>query len=302
MTVRPFLKWAGGKSRLIAQLGHLFPPELSQGKIQRYVEPFVGGGAMFLHIANHYPHVQEFVIADINEALMACYMTIRHDVDAVIERLACMRGQYAQADHDARKRLFYAIRAQFNAQEPVTDIASFDASWVEHTAQFIFLNHTCYNGLTRFNAKGEFNVPFGDYKHPRLYEEQHMQQWATLLQRTTIVCGDFAACQRYADAHTFVYCDPPYRPISKTASFTAYTQQHFDDAEQRRLAAFFRELDGMGAKLMLSNSDPQAQNPEDRFFDELYRGVRFERVMANRAINSNGSKRGEIPELVILNY
>ncbi len=300
--MRPFLKWAGGKSRLIEQLAHLFPPELSQGKIQRYVEPFVGGGAMFLHIATHYPDVQEFVIADVNEALMVCYRTIQHDVDAVIERLATMREQYMQADHEARKRLFYDIRAHFNAQEPVTDITSFDASWVERTAQFIFLNHTCYNGLTRFNASGEFNVPFGDYKHPRLYEEQHMRQWAKLLQHTTIVCGDFTVCQRYADPHTFLYCDPPYRPISKTASFTAYSKHAFDDADQRRLAGFFRVLDSTGAKLMLSNSDPQAHNPDDRFFDALYDGFTFRQVRAARAINANGNGRGKIAELVIMNY
>lgn len=310
---RPFLKWAGGKSRLLGQLGSYFPGDLPSGSIRRYVEPFVGGGAVFLHLASLRKTRQQ-VIADVNQELVRCYRTIQHDVAAVVACLEEMQERYLQAPPEERKTMFYAIRREFNARRPTRgrdrdanqdrdgSADRFSRVWVERTAQIIFLNHTCFNGLTRFNSRGEFNVPFGRYKHPRLYDRDNLLVWADILQHTTILCGDFTICAPYVDRHTFVYLDPPYRPISKTASFTAYSRHAFDDADQKRLAIFFRELDRVGAKVMLSNSNPKNENPEDTFFEELYAGYRISTVMAARAINSNGQKRGHVSELVITNY
>jgi DNA adenine methylase len=166
----------------------------------------------------------------------------------------------------------------------------------------IYLNRTCYNGLYRLNSVGVINVPFGRYANPRLLDEKNLCAVSRLLQGVSITCGDFTVIEPQVDAATFVYFDPPYRPISKTAHFTSYSQHNFDDAEQARLANFFRHLDGQGARLMLSNSDPHHLDPEDDFFERAYAGYRIERVQAGRNINSQSQKRGPISELVILNY
>ncbi|NJN68326.1 MAG: DNA adenine methylase [Chloroflexaceae bacterium] len=305
---RPFLKWAGGKSQLLGQLKPYFPGELRSGTIRQYVEPFVGGGAMLLYLSR-LRQVERQVIADVSHELVLCYRTIQHDVAAVAARLEQMQEHYDGLAPDERQTMFYAIRREFNTRRPATDrgdedldAARFSREWIERTAQMIFLNHTCFNGLTRFNSRGEFNVPFGRYTQPKLYDRDNLLAWAAILQRTTILCGDFTICAPFADQHTFVYLDPPYRPLSKTASFTAYSRHAFDDADQRRLAVFFRELDRAGAKVMLSNSNPKNENPADTFFEELYAGYRISTVLAARAINSNGGKRGRISELVIMNY
>ena len=167
----------------------------------------------------------------------------------------------------------------------------------------IFLNHTCYNGLFRLNSKGEFNVPRGRYKNPRIFDAENLQNASNALQIADIHLGDFEHCFDVVDDSTLVYFDPPYRPLSKTARFTAYSTYNFGDEEQKRLARFFAGLDQEhGAKLMLSNSDPTNEDPADMFFDDLYGDFNIHRISANRMINSNGAKRGRIRELLITNY
>ncbi|NJO07443.1 MAG: DNA adenine methylase [Chloroflexaceae bacterium] len=298
---RPFLKWAGGKTRLLEQLARHLPREMKQGRIRRYIEPFVGGGAMLFYMASVY-QVPELVICDVNDELTLCYRTLRDDVEAVIDCLDELHRRYHAAAPAEREQMFYAIREQFNATRPQIDFRHFSPVWIERTAQIIFLNHTCFNGLFRLNSRGDFNVPFGKYKNPGIYDTENLHAVSHVLQDTTIISGHFTVSEQFVTPDSFVYFDPPYRPISKTSSFTSYSKLDFNDEDQRQLAHFFRRLHTTGAKLMLSNSDPKNTNPEDDFFEVLYDGFHIHRVLAARAINARGDKRGEISELVITNY
>ena len=169
-------------------------------------------------------------------------------------------------------------------------------------AHFILLNRLCFNGLYRVNQKGMFNVPFGRYKSPKIYDPANLTMVSSLLSDITILHGDFEETLRHVQKDTFVYCDPPYRPLNRTSSFTGYAKDGFSDAEQYRLHAFFEACDKKGAYIMLNNSDPTNQDPYDSFFDDLYASYYIERVPARRVINSAGDKRGTINELVITNY
>ncbi len=194
------------------------------------------------------------------------------------------------------------IRGDYNNNKEKTDFHYYHSSWVQRTAALIFLNHTCFNGLFRVNSRGWFNVPFGRYKNPRILDERTLTEASESLRNTEISMGDFTACEKFVDSNTFVYLDPPYRPLNRTSKFTGYSKAGFSDCDQVRLAEFFKEIDHRGAKVMLSNSDPKNEDPEDSFFDTLYAGYPIDRVPAKRAINSNGDRRGEISELIITNY
>jgi len=299
---KPFLKWAGGKTQLIESLAKLFPPEMQTGGIRKYAEPFIGGGALFFHVAQFFPSLEEFFIADVNEELVLAYRTIQHDVESLISFLADLEKKYHALDGAAQKEFFYQEREDFNEKLALTDFRNYQSNWVERTATIIFLNRTCFNGLFRVNSKGKFNVPFGDYKNPKICDTENLRAVSALLQKTTIECGDFTSSEHFVGEQTFVYFDPPYRPISKTASFTSYSKFDFNDDAQKRLADYYRRLSRKGAKLMLSNSDPKNENPEDHFFEDLYQGFHIERVDASRMINSDKNGRGKIKELVITNY
>lgn len=283
------------------QLSQHLPPELNQGTIRRYVEPFIGGGAMFLNIVRSY-NIEECIISDVHEDLILCYQTIQRDVEAVIQVLEELRVRYLYATDDERKTMYYEVRSLFNAQRPNIDFLEFQPAWIERTAHIIFLNHTCFNGLFRFNSKGEFNVPHGRYKKPRIFDHKHLYAWAELLQRVQILQGDFSICQDYGNSNTFYYFDPPYRPLNKTAAFTSYARRAFTDFDQKRLAQVFRHLHKMGARLMLSNSDPRNKTIDDYFFEDLYAGFHMSTVLAARSINSKANGRGKISEIVIMNY
>jgi DNA adenine methylase len=301
-TAKPFMKWAGGKSQLIEKFSTLFPSEIRDGTIKKYAEPFIGGGALFFYIAQSYPSIEKFFISDANEELILAYETIKRDVDGLISLLGLLEKENNALSLPLQKDFFYQKRADFNKNQPNINFREFQATWIERTATIIFLNRTCFNGLFRVNSKGEFNVPFGDYENPRICDAENLYTVSALLQRTVIELGDFAISTEFADDHTFVYFDPPYRPISKTANFTSYSKSDFGEDSQKRLAQYFSFLSKKGAKLMLSNSDPKNENPNDHFFEDLYKDFRIERVDASRMINSNGNKRGKIKELVILNY
>ena len=294
MKAKPFLKWAGGKSQLLKTINSWFPPELKAGKIETYIEPFVGSGAVFLHVAQIYS-VEKFYVLDINQELILAYRVIQNSVEELIKQLLAIQEKYLSLDQEARKDYYYQVRSQFNS---TTD----HNATVTRTAQLIFLNRTCFNGLFRVNSKGHFNVPIGKYRNPRICNADNLRAIAQILQRTQVVCGDFTQCQKWADAQTFVYFDPPYRPISKTANFNTYSSQVFDDLEQLRLRDLFRLLDRQQAKLMLSNSDHKNQDLTDSFFDVAYKDYHIQRVKAARRINSNAQKRGQINELLITNY
>ncbi len=299
---RPFLKWAGGKGQLLPQLAALLPPELARGEIRRYVEPFLGGGALFLAVAQRYA-ITDAYLSDANPELTLVYRVVQRDVEPLIAQLAEQERCYLAASETARHDEYYAVRAAYNRGR--ADIGgAYDApTWVARAAQMIFLNKTCFNGLYRLNRRGEFNVPFGRYRRPAICAADNLRRVAALLQRAEIACAPFAACADRVDDHTFVYFDPPYRPLSATASFTAYAAHKFDDDDQIALADFFAQLhDTTGAKLMLSNSDPANSDPTDDFFRRHYGRFHLHRVHANRMINVRADKRGKISELVITNY
>jgi DNA adenine methylase len=299
---RPFLKWAGGKGQLIEKLANLFPSDIHSGQIKKYAEPFIGGGALFFYVAQKPASIEQFFISDVNAELVLAYQTIQKDVEGLIAWLEELEKKYHALNDPDQKAYFYDQRERFNEKLESIDFGNFQEAWIERTAEIIFLNRTCFNGLFRVNSKGKFNVPFGDYKNPKICDPENLRAISTLLQKTEIKFGDFTASEKFVDDKTFVYFDPPYRPISKTASFTSYSKYDFGDESQRRLADYYALLSKKGAKLMLSNSDPKNENPEDHFFEDLYKNFRIERVDASRMINSDSSKRGKIKELVILNY
>lgn len=198
-------------------------------------------------------------------------------------------------DENGRKYFYYTVRERFNSTALTEETAT------DKAAQFIFLNKTCFNGLYRVNRKGQFNVPMGAYKNPTICDYENLRNIHEALQNVTIVCGDYTLSKSFIDKDTFVYLDPPYRPISETSAFTAYSTDAFDDNEQIRLAKFIDEINNSGAKIVLSNSDPKNVNEDDNFFDDLYKNYKINRVEASRAINSKGDKRGKINELLICN-
>ena len=241
-------------------------------------------------------------IADINAELILAYRTIQQDVEALIAELAEIEERYLPLSRPRRNDFYYEQRDIYNADRTAINYDSFQEAWIKRTAQLIFLNKTCYNGLFRVNSQGEYNVPFGRYKNPTICDASNLRAVSALLQRVLIHYGHYSDCADMIDEATLVYFDPPYRPISATANFTAYSPLTFDDSQQLELAQFYRRLDRQGAILLLSNSDPKNIDPDDGFLEDAYEGFRIERVQARRRINRNAEKRGPINELLILNY
>lgn len=298
MKTKPFLKWAGGKNKLLAQINHFLPPELANGGIKTYIEPFVGGGAIFLHLASSYQTIERLFISDINPELYIAYKTIQNQVDELIGMLSSIENQYLSLSEIRRKEYFYQLRWKFNQCRNNVDLNNQNPKWIERTAQLIFLNKTCFNGLFRVNSKGEFNVPMGKYRQPKICNPENLSSVSLILENTFIYQGDFSICEKFVDSHTFIYLDPPYKPVSKTSNFTSYSQHKFDDLEQLRLRDFFRLIDAKNSKLLLSNSESNNYN----FFADAYGNYRIERVRANRNINSNISKRNAVNEILVMNY
>ena len=300
--MRPFLKWAGGKSQLLKAFAARLPEPIKKSRyIPRYIEPFVGGGAMFFYLKTHYQIGQAYLL-DINPDLILCYKVLQQQHRELITQLAKISAEYTQKSKEERRSFYYEIRARFNQQRQSLDRQTFNQTWIERACLLIFLNKTCYNGLYRLNRKGEFNVPYGRYKNPRFYDPENLKEIHHALQDTQLIWGDFEKAKEFVTKGSFVYLDPPYRPLNATANFTAYFRHGFSDQDQKRLAAFYKEMDRKEAFLMLSNSDPKNEDPTDHFFETLYQGFKIERVPANRFINSDAHKRGAINELIIRNY
>lgn len=298
---KPFLKWAGGKSQLIEKFQTLYPPQLKQNKLKHFFEPFLGSGAVFFDIAQNYS-IDSAYLYDINEELILTYRVIQQDVSELLEFLFRYQKNYLKLDKKKRQQFFYDQRTNYNLQRFNIDYNNYSDRWFPRAAQLIFLNRTCYNGLYRVNSKGEFNAPAGDYTNPTICDEHNLLAVHRVLQIAEIKKADFRQVVSDLKAKSFVYFDPPYRPLSKTANFTSYSRHDFADTEQRQLAKLFKQLDSLGARVMLSNSDPKNHDPSDNFFDRLYRGYTITRVPAKRMINSNPNKRGAIHEIVVTNY
>jgi len=301
--VKPFLKWAGGKTQILPELEKRLPSIINDtGIIENYVEPFVGGGALFFHLYNRYD-IKKSVLIDINRELIVGYKVIKKDHKKLINSLKILKEEYLSLDKEKRKEFFYEIRKCYNEQMNYFDYKKYASNeWVERAKYLIFLNRTCYNGLFRQNEKGEFNVPSGAYKNPPICDDNNIQNVSKALKNTIVLCGDFTLAGKHIQDKCFVYMDPPYRPLTSTSNFTAYTKNGFDDSEQIRLANFYKSIDKKGVYLLLSNSDPKNVEINDDFFDSLYSNYKIERILARRMINCNGSGRGTISELIIRNY
>lgn len=270
---QPFLKWVGGKAQLLAQFDRFFPKE-----IDRYFEPFIGGGAVFFHLKHRFPRMRAR-LCDINDELINAYQAVRDFPHELMRRLDEHLGHY-NAD---RERYFYLVRSQHHL--PRSEV-------VERAARMIFLNKACFNGLWRVNARGEFNVPVGSHKKLSLYDRDNILAANAALQGVELATQDFRDTVMEAKAGDFVYVDPPYVPMSQTANFTSYAKEDFGMAEQQELAAVVADAAQRGARLMLSNSDVPLVR-------QLYRGLSIHTVSARRAINSNGAKRGAISEVLV---
>jgi DNA adenine methylase len=305
MNAKPFLKWAGGKGQLLSQFETLYPPALALGSITTYVEPFVGGGAVFFDLASRY-QFERIIINDINEELGIAYKVIKTNVFDLIEYLTQLERDYLALPEEQRKNLYYSLRKKFNEQKLGLSFKEICKEWIEFASLLIFLNKTCFNGLFRLNSKGGFNVPMGSYKNPVICHPENLMSVHKLLQNTTILNQDFATLsnEEYIKnpQKTFVYIDPPYRPLSKSSSFNSYQANAFDDDEQIRLAAWYQKLTRLGCYVMLSNSDPTSVDPSDLFFEKLYGNYFINKVYATRIINSNAEKRNAITEIVVANY
>ena len=294
---KPFVKWAGGKGNLLQKLEALLPADFDDLQNVTYIEPFVGGGAMLFYMLQQHKCIRRAVINDINADLIRCYQLIANDPQTLIDRLKNIENNYYSVDFPARKELFYAYRDQYNSEGIHPD---------ERAALFIFLNHTCFNGLYRVNATGKFNVPYGRYKNPVICNEELIMADYRLLNSVELVIrhpGDYKLTrQNLSKNHpNFVYFDPPYRPLSATSSFKEYSNNPFEDIQQEELKHFCDRLSVQKCLIMLSNSDSKTENG-DSYFEALYEGYDIQRILASRFINADPDKRKKLTEVVIRNY
>jgi len=269
---RPFLKWAGGKTQLANDLVVRLPPSF-----KTFHEPFVGSGALFFRLYRE-KNIQRAYLSDLNRELIDAYLAVRDCVDDVIKWLS-------QFPHD--KDFYYRLRSQ----------DAWELSVAGRAARMIYLNKTGFNGLYRVNRQGKFNVPFGRYKSPKYLDEENLRAVSEALKNVDIECAPFESVLDRARAGDLVYFDPPYVPLSATANFTAYQANGFTLEDQKRLRDVCVELTRKKVYVILSNSDT-------RFIRDLYSKSHFaiSEVLANRAINCNGAKRGKITELIVTDY
>lgn len=291
---KPFLKWAGGKTQLLNSIEKLLPLSIKDSPFT-YIEPFVGSGAVLFWMINKFPNLEKAIINDINSDLTNSYLSIKYDVEELIPILKKWEKEYhsISENEEKKKEYYYAKRDAFNTRK-------LDQS--TQTALFIFLNRTCFNGLYRVNSKNEFNVPIGSYTTPMICDESNLRNVSNLLSKVEILNVDFEKTLDFTTKKTFFYFDPPYKPLNETSSFNSYAKDDFNDSEQIRLAAFCDKLNDLNYKWLLSNSDVKGKNPKNNFFDDLYDKHYISRVNARRNINSIGSKRGQLTELLICNY
>ena len=280
--VRPFLKWAGGKRQLLPEIESYLPSDRANLSKHTYYEPFIGGGAVFFHL-----QLKKAVVSDSNQELINCYQTIKDSLDDLIVELTRHQENNSQ-------EYYYSIRELDRHPQKYASLSP-----VERAARIIYLNKTCYNGLFRVNSQGQFNVPYGRYKNPNIVDSAALKAVNKYLNKSQVklVNADFAEALKDAKKGDFVYLDPPYHPVSNTASFTGYDVNGFNQEEQIRLKNLFDNLTKRGCKVMLSNSYTD-------FIKDLYQDYQhnFQIVSSTRNINSNASKRGCVSEILVLNY
>ncbi|MDP2161389.1 MAG: DNA adenine methylase [Flavobacterium sp.] len=292
MHAKPFLKWAGGKGRLVSDIENLFPNNFNNQNAT-YIEPFVGGGAVLFWVLYKFPEIKNVIINDINADLINTYRIISRKPRKLIDKLNILQNEFYsfEFDVDGRKDYYSEKRALFNSRS---------SDNLNQAALFIFLNRTCFNGLYRVNRKNEFNVPIGSYIKPLICDSENILEVSRVLKKVKILDGDYEKTIEYANGKTLFYLDPPYKPLNKTSNFNSYSNNEFNDKEQIRLRDFCNLLDNNSHHWILSNSDVKVIGSEDNFFDELYCNYEINRVRVKRFINNN-SKRKNLNELLIVN-
>ena len=247
MLAKPFIKWVGGKSQLLEEIREKYP-----SKIEKYCETFVGGGAVLFDILSKF-QPKKVLINDINKELINTYSQIKNNCESMISQLSDLQSIYKNHSLEENKGFFYEKRTRYNELK----VNGNEAENLEKAVLFIFLNKTCFNGLYRVNSKGLFNVPFNNAKNPLLCDEENLQACSKLLQNVEMKVGDYKECKSFIDDKTFVYIDPPYRPLTQTAAFTSYSENGFSDKEQIELGTFINDISNKGAMVLASNSDPK---------------------------------------------
>ena len=276
-TARPFVKWVGGKGRLVSELAKYFPKQYKD-----YYEPFVGGGAVFFSLTPKTAHLN-----DLNLVLISLYSFIKDDVNRVVNSLKVLELEYYSLPSiDEKKALFLQKRDEFN---------NLTNDSFEKAVLLIFINKTCFNGMYRENSKGGFNVPFGKHEKPTICDELNLLAVSNALKSVTITHSSYEVLTLKAKPGDFIYFDPPYHPINTTSSFTSYQAGGFGAEDQKKLRDEFKRLSEQGCKVMLSNSDSPLIN-------ELYKDFNIHKIYAARAINSKGDGRGKILEVLVTNY
>lgn len=294
---KPFIKWAGGKGSVVGRLNMLLPPEFDMWEDVSYIEPFVGGGAMLFNMLKTHHNIRKVIINDINPDLILVYRLVKDNPEALIESTLEYQNAYMECDLAGKEHFYYRSRDRFNND---------DLNDVHRAALFLFLNHTCFNGLFRVNANGHFNVPFGHRVSACLDNPEVILDAHYVL--NSVDCrilnpGDYKRVFRYLSrkGRNFIFLDPPYRPLSTTSYFKSYSNDPFGDKQQAELRLFCDRLSNKGCYFMLCDSDSRNLDGSS-FFEALYEGYNFIRIDVPRYINAHGQDRRGIKEVLIRNY
>lgn len=294
----PFVKWAGGKRKLIHILEENLPKDLDKKHGLTYIEPFVGGGAMLFYMLAKHPNIRRAIINDVNSALINCYRKIKCNHKSLIGELQKLHNDFHKLQSQSEKKEFYySLREDYNA------IPVDNRNTIRAAALFLFFNKTCFNGLYRENSQGNFNVPYGRYVNPTICNEQVILDVHDALQRVEICQGDYSRMLdkvRWSD-YNFFYLDPPYRPLLGSNNFRQYTKNAFGDSEQEELKRFCDVVSEHKGHFMLSNSDSESA-PGVSYFEELYHGYEVQRISAPRTINAFVPGVQIVTEILVKNY
>lgn len=293
IVAKPFVKWVGGKTNLIKILESQLPADFDSQTDVTYIEPFVGGGAMLFHMLTRHQNIRRVVINDINKGLIRCYQLIKEEPQTLIELLRPFEQRYYELNDEEREQYYYEIRKKYNED---------NLSENERAAYMIFLNITCFRGMYRENASGGYNVPFGHYAKPKICNVDVIMADHEALKKVDIYCGDYKkVISHLGKGYNFVYLDPPYRALEGSSNFNQYSKNGFSDKEQAELKVFCDRLTSKGCKVMQSNSDSTNKDGTS-YFETLYEGYTFGKVLASRYINAYAEKREKQSEVLITNY
>lgn len=291
--LKPFLKWAGGKTSMLPALRQYLPIGLCNiGKYDCYVEPFVGGGGTAFYVIGDSVDNKKIVINDSNKDLINCYTCVRDNTNEIISILKDFEKDYISVKKENQREKYRYYRSLFNSD---------GVNPVESAALLILLNKTCFNGLYAVNKNGKFNAAWGVYKNTQLFDYDVIRADGEKLKSVEIMFGDYKMTERFSGERTFYYLDPPYRPLYKTSSFVLYTKDRFEDNEQIELSKFVNRISENGSKFALSNSDGNFADVKNDFIDSLYSKYKIHRVSSKRCIGAAQSNKRNVGEIIVTN-